>query len=57
MLSKNFIPKVGLLEHLNVEFDDVNALEGQGSMPIVVNSSRKFDVGPTNNARSKKKKQ
>ena len=51
MLSKNFVHKVGLLEQLHVEFDDVNALEGQGAMPITVNSSKKFDVGPTNNAR------
>ena len=51
MASKDFVPKVRQLEQIKVEFDDANAIEGAGALPISVQSAKKFDVGPTNNSR------
>ena len=35
-----------------MEFDDANSHEdGQANLPQVINSKKKFDIGPTNNAR------
>ena len=36
MGSRDFVPKVKQLEQLKVEFDDANAIEGSGALPINV---------------------
>ena len=56
MGSRDFVPKVKQLEQLKVEFDDANAIEGSGALPINVQSAKQFDVGPTNNSRTFKRK-
>jgi len=53
MASRGFKAKVEQLEQLRVEFDDAQSTgENQGAMPQQINSKHKYDVGPSNNARS-----
>ena len=51
MKHMGFKSKVENLEQLTVEFDDAKSTDNQGAMPQQVNSKKKFDIGPTNNAR------
>ena len=51
MKHMGFKSKVESLEQLTVEFDDAKSTDNQGALPQQVNSKKKFDIGPTNNAR------
>ena len=51
MKHMGFKSKVETLEQLTVEFDDAKSTDNQGALPQQVNSKKKFDIGPTNNAR------
>lgn len=53
MAKMNFQPKVKQLEQLKIEFDDYEASGVGIQLPKVINSKKKFDVGPSNNQRQK----
>jgi hypothetical protein len=53
MEKMNFQPKVKQLEQLKIEFDDYEASGVGLQLPKVINSKKKFDVGPSNNQRQK----